>query len=66
MLDPETASLAPSTSHPDAGLALRPLSKTFHVRREAVQAPANVDMSEPEGTFVSRDTLSGHLFGTGE
>jgi NitT/TauT family transport system ATP-binding protein len=53
MTDPETASLAPPASRADPGLALRQLSKTFHVRREAVQALANVDLAEPEGTFVS-------------
>jgi NitT/TauT family transport system ATP-binding protein len=53
MTDPETASLAPPASRSAAGLALRQLSKTFHVRREAVQALADVDMAEPEGTFVS-------------
>jgi NitT/TauT family transport system ATP-binding protein len=53
MLNPETASLAQPTSRSDTGLALRQLSKTFHVRKQAVQALADVEMSEPEGTFVS-------------
>ena len=53
MLNPETAPLAPSTPRSDAGLALRQLSKTFRVRRDSIEALAEVDMSEPEGTFIS-------------
>jgi NitT/TauT family transport system ATP-binding protein len=53
VLDPETVSLASPTSRSDAGLALRELGKTFQVRRAAVEALANVNLSEPEGTFVS-------------
>jgi NitT/TauT family transport system ATP-binding protein len=53
VLNPETTSLPPSASRSDAGLALRQLSKTFHVRRKSVEALADVDLSEPEGTFVS-------------
>jgi NitT/TauT family transport system ATP-binding protein len=51
--NPETASLASASARLDTGLALRQLSKTFRVGRNAVQALADVDMAEPEGTFVS-------------
>jgi len=49
----ETASLAPTTPRLDTGLALRQLTKTFRVGRNAVDALTDVDMAEPEGTFVS-------------
>jgi NitT/TauT family transport system ATP-binding protein len=48
----ETASPAAST-RPDTGLVLHQLSKTFRVGRNAVDALADVDLAEPEGTFVS-------------
>jgi NitT/TauT family transport system ATP-binding protein len=48
----ETASPAASTRL-DTGLSLRQLSKTFRVGRNAVDALADVDLAEPEGTFVS-------------
>jgi NitT/TauT family transport system ATP-binding protein len=48
----ETASPAASTRL-DTGLVLRQLSKTFRVGRNAVDALADVDLAEPEGTFVS-------------
>lgn len=53
MLNPEPASLAPPTSSQDAGLALRHLSKTFGSGQKSVEALHDVEMSEPEGTFVS-------------
>jgi NitT/TauT family transport system ATP-binding protein len=48
----ETASPAASTRL-DTGLVLHQLSKTFRVGRNAVDALADVDLAEPEGTFVS-------------
>jgi len=48
----ETASPAASTRL-DTGLVLHQLSKTFRVGRNRVDALANVDLAEPEGTFVS-------------
>lgn len=52
MPNQETASPAASTSQ-DTGLSLRQLSKAFRVGRNVVDALADVDLSEPEGTFVS-------------
>jgi len=53
VLNSETAAPAPATPRPDTGLALRQLNKTFRVGRQAVEALTDVDLSEPEGTFVS-------------
>jgi NitT/TauT family transport system ATP-binding protein len=49
----ETAALAPASGRNGTGLALRQLSKTFRAGRTDVQALADVDLAEPEGTFVS-------------
>jgi NitT/TauT family transport system ATP-binding protein len=53
MPNQETAALAPASGRTDTGLALRQLSKTFRAGRSDVQALADVDLAEPEGTFVS-------------
>ena len=55
MPNQETApsALVPTTPRLDTGLALRQLTKTFRVGRGAVDALTDVDMAEPEGTFVS-------------
>ena len=52
MPNKETAPPAQATRL-DTGLALRRLSKTFRVGRHAVDALVDVDLAEPEGTFVS-------------
>jgi NitT/TauT family transport system ATP-binding protein len=53
MTNQETQAPAPTAAPDGAGLALRELSKTFRAGRTAVPALSDVDMAEPEGTFVS-------------